>query len=532
MNKQIKNTALLLFMVIALPALTFAIFEFSAKTETEKMLWSVYTNQLDGILFSVNQYSDDYMSSTAQKIQTLIIADSSSNKSSKVNSFFSGVQYDFVQAVFLTDSSLSTVSPFYNKTNSDSLKPLLTEVLANEKIRFGRLLSYKTVDYQKIESIPLNKAGDLHLFAFVIASSASTHQFALIIIDSRTFTRKILAPKLRQVAGEDFIVAIYENSSPEMKSIIYSNDRVNPEELKISKKLWLFPELFVGMKLRGETLESIISQRTLIDLGLVSLLLLSILVGGFIIYRSYKQQLELIQQKTEFVSNVSHELRTPLALIAMYAETLELGRVRTEEKKQQYYTTISKESQRLSRIVNKILNFSRLEAGKRIYHFEQQNLNSIVSDVLNTYSLQFEQHGFTVTQELDEGIPSITADKEAVEEMIINLVDNGMKYSSEDKTITLRTYLEEKCVVLAVCDRGIGIEHKDQSFIFDKFFRVSSGDIHNIKGAGLGLALVYQMMKKHLGEIKLESKPGKGSTFFLRFPIQSPLPLNEVKDKK
>jgi len=336
---------------------------------------------------------------------------------------------------------------------------------------------------------------------------------------------------LRQVAGEDFVVAIYEYSSPEMKSIIYSNDRVYPEELKISKKLWLFPELFVGMKLRGETLESIISQRTLIDLGLVSLLLLSILVGGFIIYRSYKQQLELIQQKTEFVSNVSHELRTPLALIAMYAETLELGRVRSEEKKQQYYTTISKESQRLSRIVNKILNFSRLEAGKRIYHFEQQNLNSIVSDVLNTYSLQFEQHGFKVTQDLNEGIPSITADKEAVEEMIINLVDNGMKYSSEDKVITLRTYSEENYVVLAVCDRGIGIEQKDQSFVFDKFFRVSSGDIHNIKGAGLGLALVYQMMKKHLGEIKLASKPGKGSTFFLRFPIQSPLPLNEVKDK-
>ncbi len=229
--------------------------------------------------------------------------------------------------------------------------------------------------------------------------------------------------------------------------------------------------------------------------------------------------MELAQIKSDFVSNVSHELRTPLALISMFAETLEMGRVKNDEKKQEYYNIISQETNRLSRIVNKILSFSKMEAGKRTYNFEQADINEIVYKVYETYKFHLENNGFKFNLIAGKDIPSIKADPEAISEAVINLIDNAVKYSDQNKEITITTGIEKENIFIEVKDNGIGISPDDQKKIFDKFYRVSTGLVHNSKGTGLGLSLVKHIVDAHKGKIELKSTPGKGSIFKLIFPL-------------
>jgi two-component system phosphate regulon sensor histidine kinase PhoR len=201
----------------------------------------------------------------------------------------------------------------------------------------------------------------------------------------------------------------------------------------------------------------------------------------------------------------------------MFAETLEMGRVKTEEKKKEYYTIISHEANRLSKIVNRILNFSQAEAGKRKYNFAKVQLNEIVESVFITYNFHLQNKGFKFVSHPDETIPAIFADKDAVSEAIINLIDNAVKYSQDVKEVELSTGMIGELVYIKVKDRGMGISEKDQKRIFDKFYRVAGDNIHNTKGTGLGLSLVKQIVDAHKGEITLHSTPGKGSSFILKF---------------
>jgi two-component system phosphate regulon sensor histidine kinase PhoR len=286
------------------------------------------------------------------------------------------------------------------------------------------------------------------------------------------------------------------------------------------RPLWIFPEYKIGISLVGQTIEELVQQRALTNILLIGLLTLVLILGVWIVYRNIKKEVEIAQIKSDFVSNVSHELRTPLSLISMFSETLEMDRVKTEEKKKEYYSIISSEANRLSKIVNSILNFSKMEAGKRQFNFVESYLNDVVENVYRSYKFHLEQKGFTFHLTKDETIPIIKIDEEAVSEAMVNLVDNAVKYSDNKKEITIRTGKENNFAFVEVEDKGIGIPDKDQKKIFEKFFRVSSGNVHNIKGSGLGLSIVKYIMDAHKGEIKLNSKIGEGSKFKILFPLR------------
>ncbi|MEM8893777.1 MAG: HAMP domain-containing sensor histidine kinase, partial [Bacteroidota bacterium] len=195
-----------------------------------------------------------------------------------------------------------------------------------------------------------------------------------------------------------------------------------------------------------------------------------------------------------------------------------LGRAKTEEKKMEYYDIISKEASRLRNIVNKILNFSQIEANKKQYNKTESDLGAIVEEVMNTYSFHLKSKGFEYEVLLKPDAMNILADREAIIEALINLLDNAIKYSPEEKSITVITEERGNQFLVQVSDKGVGIEQKKKEQIFDKFYRVTEGDIYNVQGAGLGLSIVKHIMDAHDGSIEVDSVFGKGSSFRLVFP--------------
>ena len=283
----------------------------------------------------------------------------------------------------------------------------------------------------------------------------------------------------------------------------------------------VFQGLILGMKLRGTTLEALGEHwvhTSFLILGGLSFLLAG---GIFLTYRNVSKEMALARLKSDFVSNVSHELRTPLALIRLYAETLELGRLTGPSKHQEYYSIIRKESERLTALINNILDFSRIEAGRKEYDFRETDMCELVRNTLESYRYQIEQNGFTFEEKIAE-VPPLNVDREAMARSLVNLVNNALKYSQDRKHIRVNLYREDGTVKLEVVDQGIGIPANEQHRIFEKFYRVGDPLVHNTKGSGLGLSLVQHIARAHGGDVMVESTPGAGSKFTITLPLGWP----------
>jgi signal transduction histidine kinase len=280
----------------------------------------------------------------------------------------------------------------------------------------------------------------------------------------------------------------------------------------------VFPGLVLGMKLRGTTLAAM--GRHFVYTSFLTLGGLSFLLAGgiFLTYRNVSKEMALARLKSDFVSNVSHELRTPLSLIRLYAETLELGRLTSPEKHQEYYCIIRKESERLTALINNILDFSRIEAGRKEYDFRETDMRELVCNTLESYRYQIEQHGFTFEERIGD-VPALRVDREAMARSLVNLVNNALKYSQDRKYIGVNLYRENGSVKLEVIDHGIGIPPHEQQKIFEKFYRVGDPLVHNTKGSGLGLSLVQHIAKAHGGDVAVDSAPGAGSKFTITLPL-------------
>jgi signal transduction histidine kinase len=281
----------------------------------------------------------------------------------------------------------------------------------------------------------------------------------------------------------------------------------------------VFNGLILGIGFHGTTIADLsrrFARRQFLILGALSLLMGA---GIVLMYRNVSRELALAKLKSDFVSNVSHELRTPLALIRLYAETLELGRISNRGKHQEYYEIIRKESERLTSLINNILDFSRIEAGKKEYSFRETDVADLVRSTLESYRFEIEQNGFYFEQKIDSNVPLLQVDREAIARSLLNLVNNAVKYSANEKYLGVHLYHRNGRVNLEVVDRGIGIPAKEQPKIFEKFYRVGDPLVHNTKGSGLGLSLVRHIVRAHGGEVRVESAPGRGSKFIITLPV-------------
>jgi signal transduction histidine kinase len=251
-----------------------------------------------------------------------------------------------------------------------------------------------------------------------------------------------------------------------------------------------------------------------------TLLVLLILLGGIALtIRATDREARLAQAKSTFVANVSHELKTPLSLLSLFSEILELGRVNSEEKKNEYYRILRHESLRLNKIIDNILDFSKIEAGRKKYDFVDGDMAEVIQNVLSSYRYQINNSGFDVQTNIQPDLPPVLIDRDAMAQAISNLLDNAIKYSGKVKqlSITAKPVGSDLCIEIA--DRGIGIPRAEQEKVFEKFYRVGNGLVHDVKGSGLGLSLVKHIIEAHKGTISIESDVGRGTRFTILLPL-------------
>jgi signal transduction histidine kinase len=263
----------------------------------------------------------------------------------------------------------------------------------------------------------------------------------------------------------------------------------------------------------------IVSASTRPQIVLMTVLAAILGIGVFLIAGAAAREVRVAELKSNFVASVSHDLKTPLALIQLFAETLELGRVRSADRAQEYYRIINGEAQKLTRLIENILDFSRMEAGLRPYTMAPADIGRLVEHVVGTMSHQFEQGQFRVAVSAAPGLPPVRADVNAVERAVENLLANAMKYSGDSRRIDVTVGADGGQVVVSVRDHGIGIPRREQRRIFRKFYRVQQELGGGPQGTGLGLAIVDHTMRGHGGFVRVESEPGAGSTFSLHFPV-------------
>lgn len=265
-----------------------------------------------------------------------------------------------------------------------------------------------------------------------------------------------------------------------------------------------------------------VTGQTMSIIGLMLLALMTLLGAMWFVVRLAKRELALAEMKANFVADVSHELKTPLALIRMFGETLQSGRVQSEEKRNEYYEIITRESTRLTNLIDNILDFARIEAGKREYHLEPTDIGEVIEETYRSYRDQMERSGFEHHLSIEPNLPLVDADRDAISQVIVNLMNNAVKYSDDQRYIAIDVTSDTRRgrhgVLISVHDRGIGIKPEDRARLVDGFFRASDGRVRQQGGTGLGLALVKHIVEAHRGVIDVESRLVKGSTFRIFLP--------------
>ena len=254
---------------------------------------------------------------------------------------------------------------------------------------------------------------------------------------------------------------------------------------------------------------------------LIALLVVSIAGGGTLVLRALGAEVRLARQKSSFVANVSHELKTPLTSIRMYAEMLQEGRQRDPAKRRRYLSTIVEEAQRLTRLVNRVLDFAQLERGRRRYDLKELDLEQLCRGVLEGERPRLEQAGFTVRFDASGWKPAeaeVRGDQEALAQVLLNLLSNAEKYSEDRKEIAVELAGEEGKSRLRVLDRGRGVAPAQARQLFREFYRADDALTSRVKGTGLGLAIARRIVRDHGGELAYLPREGGGSIFQIELP--------------
>jgi signal transduction histidine kinase len=313
--------------------------------------------------------------------------------------------------------------------------------------------------------------------------------------------------------------AIAITISDENNRVLYTNATAQHEYFLETNFDRPFSNWKAGVGLKNTNLDALARNSFLHSAGATVLVLVFLLCGIALTIRATDREARLAQAKSNFVANVSHELKTPLSLLSLFSEILELGRVKNEEKRTEYYGIIRHESLRLNKVIDNILDFSKIEAGRKTYDFAEGDMATVIENVLSSYRYQIVNSGFNIQTNIQPDMPPVLIDRDAMAQAISNLVDNAIKYSRDVKQLSITTETRGSDLSIEIADHGIGIPRAEQAKVFEKFYRVGNGLVHDVKGSGLGLSLVKHIIEAHQGTISVESDVGKGSRFTILLPL-------------
>jgi signal transduction histidine kinase len=281
-----------------------------------------------------------------------------------------------------------------------------------------------------------------------------------------------------------------------------------------------FPTLRVSMAPETEArIAAENARHRPVYLAVLALVVSVALFGGYLFWRDVRREIRVAELRSQFVSSVSHELKTPLTAIRMFAETLLLARSGRPEVQREYLETIVNETERLTRLLNNVLDFSTIESGRKSYQLEPHSLPAVVHAAVKAMQYPLAQQGFDLRVSVDENLPLVALDADAVQQAVLNLLSNALKYSGDGRVIELSLTRAGSNAVIAVTDRGVGIPPDEHQRIFEKFYRVRDESTERIAGTGLGLTLVDHVIRAHGGRVELRSAPGAGSTFAIHLPL-------------
>jgi signal transduction histidine kinase len=348
--------------------------------------------------------------------------------------------------------------------------------------------------------------------------------FAGILLNERFVKDDLIARSIGEIAPSHISdppasTAMAITISDDNSHVLYSNAAAQNGYLLESNFDRPFSNWKAGIGLRNTNLEDLARDSFLHSAGATFLVLMVLLFGMALTVRATDREARLAQAKSNFVANVSHELKTPLSLLSLFSEILELGRVKNEEKKIEYYRIIRHECRRLNKMIDNILDFSKIEAGRKTYNFAAGDMAEVIENVLSSYRYQIINSGFDVQTNMPACLPPVLIDRDAMAQAISNLLDNAIKYSGDVKQLSITTETLPSSLSVEIADHGIGIPRAEQAKIFEKFYRVGNGLVHDVKGSGLGLSLVKHIIDAHEGTISVESDVGKGSRFTILLPL-------------
>ena len=415
----------------------------------------------------------------------------------------------FTQILSFEDLNQDKREAFWNLRSNFNHQLSDMDILAKYRQLFQDLLSN---EYTSENGIQYRKGNDATLFKMSYPQ-LSGNQIVIAKINDQVYQNRLL-DKIRNTAKswKNIPYSITDRNNNVLSGSVSDTTAVLFQE-KISDAFdWEFSlyEKDVN-EIRSES-----RQRMFLMYGLLSFSLITVIFGSFFMLRFITQERKLLSMKANFLSSVSHELKTPLTSIKMFAEMMARGRVQKAEKIQEYSTLIGKESTRLENLIGAILNYTRMEHGTGAFKWEKldfsicvQKVFDAVEDIGVEKGLEFHTH-FTPNT-------FVMGDYTALYSLVQNLVENAIKYTNAPGEITIKVFDDDGHTVFSVTDTGVGIPSSEQKNIFNDFYRVGDEMTRSTKGSGLGLAIVKRVAETHKATISLSSKPGKGSTFTVKF---------------
>lgn len=500
-----KKLTILISVGVLLPILLLTYLQYRSLTELQTKTKGAFKDNLrQGIPFIEQQMKQRLEKIAAQTLNPIGSMDLSSEE--ELEKYFAGVK-----------RSHPEIEDIFVFSNSRDRPKLNTDILfLFDRARLGQSF----VDGNRKYLFSPRPDQGAYLFYLLPDQSG----FAGVLLSKGFVGDDLLAGSINNVSkiyhGNTAVAsALVITISDENGQVLYSNAAGQNEYFLESNFDRPFSNWKARVGLKGTNVDALARNSFLHSAGATVLVLVFLFLGIALTIRATDREARLAQAKSNFVSNVSHELKTPLSLLSLFSEILELGRVNSEEKKTEYYRIIRHESLRLNKMIDNILDFSKIEAGRKTYIFAAGDMAEVIEQVLSSYRYQITNSGFEVQTNIQPDLPFVSMDRDAMAQAISNLLDNAIKYSGPVKQLSITTETRGSDLSIEIADRGIGIPRAEHVKVFEKFYRVSNGLVHDVKGSGLGLSLVKHIVEAHNGTISVESDVGKGSRFTILLPL-------------